>query len=719
MIELKEQGFSFEEEKDLGTRFVIGNGHLGYRGTLEEDGKASLPALNVVGFYDRYQDNWRESVNMPNPFYIKAEVNGKPLSLKDNCLDHSQSLILDQGLFQRRSEFASALIQTERFCSKANEHLLCLKYTLRVKEPSIVNISLGFDKDIYDINGPHFKKTTYIRKGRLVRFLGVTNEGDEGEEALLIQPQIRTFYSESYQDDRMLISAEAKEGSELTFFLFATVCCSFFKEPLKAEEEVEEASKKGYEENKEEHIKIFQKHFNSGRVVIQGNKEAQEKIDYSIYLLTSAASSYLTSIPARGFSGQTYKGAAFWDSENFLLPFYLLTDPEEAKNLILYRINGLKGALKKAKEFSYQGAFYAWESQEDGKEGCSKYNVKDVKTGKWVRTYFVDKQIHISGDIALAILSYYERTKDIQIMLQGGIEVLYQVSLFYLSYAIKDKEGTYHLNDVIGPDEYHERVDDNAFTNMVAKKSVGGFIRMFAEFDHQFHHELSSYPDYQQMKSFISQGEDFVAHLYFPYPGTDGIIEQFKGYFDLKDLTPSQIKASLKDPKQYWGGKDGPASKTKTIKQADVIAMMSLFPFDFSLDSLKKNYDYYLPYTEHGSSLSSSMYALAAFRLEKNEEGYNFFIKSAGVDLGGESKSWAGKIYIGGSHMAAAGGSYLSLVYGAAGLSFIDGRAVFNPHLPKEIESLSFSYLEGKEKKKVTIDDKKVVMIESEEQEND
>lgn len=714
-----EKGLSSDEENDLGTRFVIGNGHLGYRGTLEEDGKSALPALNVVGFYDRYQDNWRESVNMPNPFYIKAEFNSQPLSAKVNCLAHYQKLILDQGLFQRRSEFIEATIESERFCSKANPHLVCLKYTLIAKMSGNIDISLGFDKEIYDINGPHFQKSSYERKGRMIRFLGLTNEGQEGEEALLIKPQIHTFYTESWKDDRLLISAEVKAGTELTFFLFASICSSFFKEPLTACSEVKKAEEKGYESEKKDHIALFQKHFMEGRVIIGDNPQAQQKIDYSIYLLTSAASSYLTSIPARGFSGQTYKGAAFWDSENFLLPFYLLTDQTEALNLILYRINGLKGALKKAEEFGYQGAFYAWESQEDGKEGCSKYNVKDAKTGKWVRTYFVDKQIHISGDIALAILSYYERTKDNAVLLHGGLEVLFQVSLFYLSYAQKDQEGIYHLKDVIGPDEYHERVDDNAFTNMVAKKAVSGFIRTFAEMDYAFHRELTAYQDYLQMKDFLMKAEDFVSHLYFPLPAADGVIEQFKGYFNLEDQTPVQIKAGLKDPKQYWGGQDGPASKTKTIKQADVIAMMSMFPFDFPLDILKKNYDFYSPFTEHGSSLSSSMYALAAFRLNKNEEGYDFFIKSAGVDLGGESKTWAGKIYIGGSHMAAAGGSYLSLIYGAAGMSFIDGKASFTPHLPKEITKLSFTYLEGQMRKKATILQDGTVTIESEEKEND
>ena len=147
--------------------------------------------------------------------------------------------------------------------------------------------------------------------------------------------------------------------------------------------------------------------------IIKGNKKAQFAIRYSIYhLLILGNKNYTHSIPARGVSGQTYKGAIFWDTEIFMLPFFTLTDPNIAKQLLQYRINTLKGALRKAKQYGYKGAFYAWESQEKGQDGCSKYNVTDVFTNKPVRTYFNEKQIHISADIAYGLIMYSSIAND-------------------------------------------------------------------------------------------------------------------------------------------------------------------------------------------------------------------------------------------------------------------------------------------------------------------
>ena len=220
-----------------------------------------------------------------------------------------------------------------------------------------------------------------------------------------------------------------------------------------------------YNEYKNEHCNKFEAKWDNSDVVIKGNEEAQFAIRYSIYhLLILGNEYYKTSIPARGVSGQTYKGAIFWDTEIFLLPFFTLTNPLIAKNLLEYRINTLEGALEKAKEFGYEGAFYAWESQERGQDGCSKYNVTDPVTHEPIRTYFNEKQIHISFDIAYALFQYLSVTSDESILDERSFNMLIEIANFAISYSTKIDD-KYHILDVIGPDEYHERVNDNAFTN--------------------------------------------------------------------------------------------------------------------------------------------------------------------------------------------------------------------------------------------------------------
>jgi kojibiose phosphorylase/nigerose phosphorylase len=176
------------------------------------------------------------------------------------------------------------------------------------------------------------------------------------------------------------------------------------------------------------------------------------------------------SIAARGLSGQTYKGAIFWDTEMFIMPFFMFTEPEVARTLLKYRIDTLEGAKKKAVQYGFQGAFYAWESQEGGIDACTDYNVTDVFTGRPMRTYFKDKQVHISSAIVYAMMSYIDYTKDESILKEGGAQVVIECAKFYYSLLLKRAgEKRYEIHDVIGPDEYHERVNNNGYTNRMAK----------------------------------------------------------------------------------------------------------------------------------------------------------------------------------------------------------------------------------------------------------
>ena len=161
----------------------------------------------------------------------------------------------------------------------------------------------------------------------------------------------------------------------------------------------------GYDIFKNSHVQQSENRWDISDVIIEGSEEDQLALRYSIYHLQIIAPSHSNklSIPARGLSGQTYKGAVFWDTEIFMLPFFLHTSPEVANNLVNYRIRTLDGAREKAKYYGFKGAFYAWESHENGEDACSDFNVTDVFTGRPVKTYFKDKQVHISAAVAYAV----------------------------------------------------------------------------------------------------------------------------------------------------------------------------------------------------------------------------------------------------------------------------------------------------------------------------
>lgn len=680
-----------EKALNAATRFSVGNGHIGCRGTLEEDSKSGLPCFSMVGFYDQYQDKWREPVAYPNPFHLEISYQGKKISFKKT----RQNLDLNQGLYIRNSQGIHGDLKTTRFASRVREKLIAEKISFRCKKEGTYTFILGMDDKIIDINGPHFKEKEYENEGDVLHFHGVTNEGYDAFEYVKINKKM-----EKYNDHQSIICLTLKKGEEVVFEVFSYVFSSFFGEKDDKKEAMDVFSH-SYDELENEHRKEFSRLFNLGKITLEGDKQLQLALDYCNYLLVSHRSSYITSISARGFSGQTYKGAAFWDSEMFLLPYYLLYDKEEARNLILYRIRGLKGAKEKAKRFSHDGAFYAWESQEEGKEACTMYSVTDPKTGKGIRTYFIDKQIHISSDIAIALNEYLTRYPEKEILVQGGLEELYEIAKFYYSYSVKEEDGFYHLRDVIGPDEYHERVDDNAFTNYQAKEALDIFFSYLSLFNQK---ELEQLSFHSSLMKDLSSLQDFREKLYLPVPNQEGLIEQFRGYFDLEDCTVDDIRKRLTSKNQYWGGKEGPASKTRVIKQADVVALLALHPGLFPLSVQEKNYDYYSHYTEHGSSLSSSMHSILAFRLGKIEEGYRFMKKSSLTDISGKNKEYAGGIYIGGLHLAAAGGAYLSFYNGMLGY---DG-VTYHPCVKKNIRKIVFNRLEGNDVIQVTIKNNKV-----------
>ena len=583
------------------------------------------------------------------------------------------------------------IITSSRFVSATKDNLIGFEYKLTAKSAGEYSILAGIDALIDEINGPHFATKKVYRKEELIIFEGQTNESKVAYVKLKLICD--SDYIEKKEENYRLTNEYKKNleaGESICLVGVADIEANdFIDETI----DISSYELKDYLNLKDEHIKECLAQWSISQVVIDGPKDAQEGLDYSIYqLLSIAPHKYITSIPARGVSGQTYKGAIFWDTEVFMLPFYILTNPSVARGLVEYRIKGLKGAKKKAKDFGFRGAFYAWESQEEGYEACSLYNITDAKTGEPIRTYFADKQIHISADVIKALFDYSTRTNDYTLLNHGGLEAALEVARFYLSYSSIDKNGVYHLNDVIGPDEYHERINDNTFTNYLVKDVISKTLKYFNGLKEKSPYKTSKL--LTKIKMSEKELDDIIKfenNIYIP--STNDIIEQFNGYFALEDVKVEDVRKRLTTANEYWGKE---ASKTRVIKQADVITLLALYPRDFSLDIAQRNFNFYGPYTEHGSSLSASMHSLVASRIGLKDKAYQFFMKTALADLGESTKKYAGGIYIGGTHPAANGGAYLSAIFGFAGLTYDGAKIKLQPHLPTELNSLTFKFYENK-----------------------
>ena len=451
----------------------------------------------------------------------------------------------------------------------------------------------------------------------------------------------------------------------------------------------------GYARHRLKHAQRWRERWARADVLIDGDPQAQLALRYSIFQLMQVAPTHTdrVSVPGRGLAGQMYKGACFWDTEVFMLPFFAFTQPVIARNLVKYRCHTLPGARAKAAEYGYRGAFYAWESQETGEDACTLFNITDVFTSRPVRTYFRDKQIHISADVVYAIWQYYLATGDESILFDGGAEVILECARFYLSFAYfkKDKD-RYELLDVTGPDEYHERVSNNAFTNAMAQfclETALQVVDILRQLDAPFVSALLDRLDYGKT---ITSIKEMCALLYVPGPDPVSLlVEQFDGYYQLEDLSLADLKARIKDPTEYLGGGNGLATTTQISKQADVVAMLHMFRTRYAHGVKVANWMHYEPRTEQGSTLSASVYAMVAADIGRPDWAYPFFMTTASVDLDGEYKRFVGPLYIGGTHPAANGGAWMTAVLGFGGLHFDGTVATLKPALPTRWRSLGFT----------------------------
>ncbi len=688
-----------------GNKYMLGNGAIGYRGTLEEFDREQLTACTLAGLYDKVGDLWREPVNAPNGLSTRYYCGDEPLGLLSSAYEsHRQSLNMRNATFCRETVFVSVggrrvEVRSQRFVSMKRLDLLLMKVELRVSEDGEFTVLTGIDGEVWDINGPHLEDSETVSAGGIVAVSAVTHEL---RRAVVVAESVRwekAPQSEQLERKGSSVYRRAtflgKAGETYSFTKYVSVVTGDDRQTALAQavSRTLGAAESTYEDHLREHEAEWENKWEESDVTIEGDEEAQFALRYSLYQLHIIAPTHSEklSIPARGLSGQVYKGAVFWDTEMFMLPFFLYSQPDVARNLVMYRVHTLEGARRKAQEYGYRGAFYAWESQETGDDACTLFNVTDVFTNRPMRTYFRDKQIHISADAAYGIWQYYEYIGDESVLLDGGAEAILECARFFYSYSYYKKEKMrYELLDVTGPDEYHERVGNNAFTNAMAKRTIGIALATLELLE-------AKYPEaYRELVDKLNDIDDLAAlshmydELYVPSPDPrTGIIEQFDGYLKLEDVDLPTLKSRVLDKNEYLGGGSGLATTTQILKQADVVLMLHLLKDDYSLEAKRANWEYYEPRTEHGSSLSSCIYALVASDIGAPDWAYRYFMKTATIDLTGESKQYVGTLYIGGTHPAANGGAWMAAVLGFAGVRLHRGALVVKPALPQGWSSIS------------------------------
>jgi len=418
-------------------------------------------------------------------------------------------------------------------------------------------------------------------------------------------------------------------------------------------------------------------------VVIEGDEKSSQALRFAVYHLTSAANPEddKVSIGARALTGDAYLGHVFWDTEIYLLPFYTAVWPEAARALLMYRYHTLPGARAKAAHYGFKGALYAWESADTGMETTpervvgSRGETVDILTGRM--------EHHISADIAYAVWQYWRATGDDGFFLSAGAEILLDTARFWASRAVAEADGKRHIRHVIGPDEYHDDVDDNAFTNLMARWNIARALEALDLMQARWPDDAVALRTKLALRDDeLSDWRDAMARLVTGLDPKTGLYEQFAGFRALEPLDLAHY-ADRTVPIDVVIGRER-TQRSQVVKQADVVALIALLPEEFPGPMAETNFRYYEPRCAGGSSLSAGMHALVAARLGDAAMALNYMREAAATDLDLDPNS------AGGVRIAGLGGLWQSVTLGFAGLDLMGDTLGIDPRLPPEWRSLAF-----------------------------
>lgn len=706
--EIVENSFSADQLVTTGSNFMVGNGYMGYRGTFEEWEADRYVACIVTDTWDMAENSrWSELCNVPNALFTQLYVEDEMLSaFEGHTSEYHRALDMRNGLNQRQMTWESpskkqVRLDVEKFASLDNHHLLVMRYKFIASQDGNYEVKTGIDGRVWSINGEHFRSYQSSEEDELI---SMTLRTFELDTEIVVTEGIRLhgippFETRIEEEDKTILRClkfQLEKNQEVIIEKIVSITHSNEMENPKetGRNEVLSGLASGYEMLRTQSSEAWERFWEISDIQIGGHMEAQVLARFNIYQAYIATPTHANlPVGARGLSCQVYQGAAFWDQETFNLPMFVYTHPDIARRLVTYRHDTLGGALRKAKSLGYYGAFYAWTSGKTGDELFPDFFFTDVLTGRPIRNHFNCWQIHISPDVVYGIWLYYDATQDWEFMVNYGAEVIFQVAQFLVSRVhFKKDKNQYEIIRLLGPDEYHENVDNNAFTNYLSKFSLEKASWVFDQLKLREPEVLSGLMEKIGLSpQSVEEWNEIAQLIYLPEPDPETqLIEQFDGYFKLEDVRPDEVRKRLIDPGEYWGWPNGVAIHTQVLKQADVVQLLALID-DFPLEVVQANYDYYEPRTEHGSSLSPSVHALVASKAQHREEAYRYFIEASTIDLYNASKKvLSGGSFLGGIHTAAAGGVWLILVRGFGGFELTEQGAHFNPELPEEWESLSF-----------------------------
>ncbi|NGY38668.1 glycoside hydrolase family 65 protein [Flavobacterium sp. XN-5] len=707
-----EEGFDAESVKSSESLFSIGNGAMGQRANFEENYTGETfqgsyiagiyyPDKTKVGWWKNgYPEYFAKVLNAPNWIGIDIEVNGENLDL-NTCTavkNFRRELNMQEGWYNRSFEATlqngtEIAVNIRRFLSIVLDEVGIINYEITplnkdakiIYKPyidaGVTNEDANWDEKFWEplevkksgnegfvtaqTFKTHFKVTTFMHNSIL----------ENGVNASISPSSIDTT-ADKVQFEYDVIVGQGQKSSIQKIGGY-TVSLNHKNTLAAAEKVIQSALALGYDQLLEDQKEAWSKIWEMSDITIEGDVKAQQGIRFNIFQLnqTYLGKDSRLNIGPKGFTGEKYGGSTYWDTEAYCIPFYMATkDQQVARNLLTYRYNHLEKAIENAQNnlgFKNGAALYPMVTM-NGEE-CHN---------EWEITH---EEIHRNGAIAFAIFNYYRFTGDYSYIPEKGLEVLIGIARFWHQRAnFSNEKNQYVILGVTGPNEYENNINNNFYTNYIAKWCIDyayeQIQKVSLEFpvDHKRIIEKTKLAD-----SELKEWKKVADNMYFPVSKDLGIYLQQDGFLDknlvpVKDLDPAQRPIN-----QKWSWDR--VLRSPYIKQADVLQCFYFFEEHFTKEELKRNFEFYESFTVHESSLSPCVHSIQAASLDKMDMAYTFYLRTSRLDLNDYNKEVEE-----GCHITSMAGTWMSIVEGFGGMRVKKDTLNFSPKIPKEWEAYSF-----------------------------
>lgn len=680
----------------------LANENLGMRGFFEEGysgdtlegvylGGVWFPDKTRVGWWKNgYPQYFGKMINAVNFMKVIIKVNGEQLDLaKQVPEDFKLDLDLKRGIFTRTFivEIGNTKLSFnfERFVSVAQKELVGqrIKINNLGNTDAKIKISSIIDADVYNEDANYDEQFWNIldksADGNHAELVSMTKKNSFGTPQFTVGMKSTTKTNLSHKEDYVneksvenIFEGSITTGKEVIFEKRTIVATSRdFESKLAITNYLDELSNaldiKSFDDLLDPHIKEWAIRWEKSDVEINGDEGAQQGIRFNLFQLFSTyyGQDYRLNISPKGFTGEKYGGATYWDTEAYCIPVYLgVANPAIARNLLMYRYNQLDGAFINAKQQGLDGALFPMVTF----NGVECHN-------EWEITF---EEIHRNGDIAYAIYLYTNYTGDRSYVLHEGAKVLTEISRFWADRVhYSQNKNKYMLHAVTGPDEYDNNVNNDWYTNLLCRWTLQYTLDILDEVDSEVAKKLNVTEDEKR------KWKGIVDNMYLPYDSEKKIFPENDGFMD-KDLTPvSEIPSDQLPLNQHWSWDK--ILRSPYVKQGDVIQGLWDFIDDFSKEEKKRNFDFYEQFTVHESSLSASVYSIIAADVGYEDKAVELYERSARLDLDNYNNDTAD-----GLHITSMTGSWLDIVQGFAGMRVRNDELHFAPFLPKKWNSYKF-----------------------------